>query len=905
MASSYSHYHRVIPALPSPDTLSFPANLIVGCSDCGLHGGCTRPVPGENVNPCDVMLVGQNPGYNEDKEGRPFIGQAGQYLDSLLFQCGVSRDSVCITNLLRCLTANNRVPTTAEIKACSHWLDIELGIVNPRIIVAMGAPAIARFLGRGAGTVEHLHGKPVEVDGRIILPAYHPAAALHNTTLLRQCQEDFQVLRGLVKGRDWREYHVKDEYPNPVYRVVDSVSSEKWMRNDINETGEFAIDTEICRGKLWSVQISAKPGTAWFIPIPDNFQGKYDLTDLPGTAIVHNYLFDIQYLKLREDNFTDTMTMAYLCGQSQGLKELASRLAGIKMINYSEIVHPGQQKLALAYLNKATKTQWSDPPAIEDTKWDNKKGELVTKIKHPWHISRKIDKMLNDLTDNPDTDLWDRWQSIPEEERAVVESMLGTMPESSLADIPFEQAVQYASKDADATIRVYHKLKKMVADLNLDFVLDMDLGILPMVDAMMRRGMAVDLNHYRKLSEDYDVRMRVKAAELAGMVGHPFNPASSKQVAEVVYKELGFKPTKTTTTGLVSTDDAELKKTQHPVAKGIIQYRGLLKLKSTYADNLIRSAIPDEDGTPRVHTVLTTTRVETGRLSSKMDDEGKGANLQNIPTRNKESKQIKNGFIAPDGQLIGEGDLGQVEMRTQADLARCKGLIELFLSGKDPHTTTASRLFGVPYAQASLNKYRYPCKRAGFGIIYMIGARGLSTQINEYIADLEMEGEPVDVEPWDEPTCQKFIDDYYKLYPEIRDYQMEKAAEARRYGYVRDIVGRIRYIPEINCPIRSIAEAGARQAANFPVTASAQAIIKMAMGELWRGLPKTEWADKVYWEMQIHDSMVFEVADDENVYRPFLRWMRDVMCGVVKLVVPVTVDFKVGNRWGDLQKISL
>jgi DNA polymerase-1 len=187
----------------------------------------------------------------------------------------------------------------------------------------------------------------------------------------------------------------------------------------------------------------------------------------------------------------------------------------------------------------------------------------------------------------------------------------------------------------------------------------------------------------------------------------------------------------------------------------------------------------------------------------------------------------------------------------------------------------------------------------------MIGARGLSTQINEYIADLEMEGEPVDVEPWDEPTCQKFIDDYYKLYPEIRDYQMEKAAEARRYGYVRDIVGRIRYIPEINCPIRSIAEAGARQAANFPVTASAQAIIKMAMGELWRGLPKTEWADKVYWEMQIHDSMVFEVADDENVYRPFLRWMRDVMCGVVKLVVPVTVDFKVGNRWGDLQKISL
>jgi DNA polymerase-1 len=147
--------------------------------------------------------------------------------------------------------------------------------------------------------------------------------------------------------------------------------------------------------------------------------------------------------------------------------------------------------------------------------------------------------------------------------------------------------------------------------------------------------------------------MRVKVAELAGMVGHPFNPASSLQVADVVYKELGFKPTATTATGLVSTDDAELKKTGHPVAKGIIQYRGLLKLKSTYADNMIRSAHPDENGVYRMHTVLKTTRVETGRLSSSKDDNGEGANLQNIPTRNKEGKAIKNGFIAPRKEFKG------------------------------------------------------------------------------------------------------------------------------------------------------------------------------------------------------------------------------------------------------------
>jgi len=523
---------------------------------------------------------------------------------------------------------------------------------------------------------------------------------------------------------------------------------------------------------------------------------------------------------------------------------------------------------------------------------------------------------LDGVLYNFDVDMWSRWRSIPEEERSVVESVLGAMPESSLADIPFDDALQYACRDADATLRVYYKLKKMITDLDLDFVLDMDLGILPMINSMMQSGMAVDINHFRRLSEDYDVRMRVMSEEMAGVVGHPFNPNSSDQVAVVLYDELGFKPTKMTPTGKVSTDDAELKKTGHPVAKSIIQYRGIQKLKSTYADALIEWARPDEQGIPRVHTTLKTTRVETGRLASA------DPNLQNIPTRNKESKQIKNGFIAPRHDtlsqdivsvpakdffdtLMAEGDLGQIEMRTQAHLARCKGLIELFLSGRDPHTTTASRIFGVPYEEAGQNKYRYPTKRAGFGIIYMIGAMGLSTQINEYIADLLMEGEPIDIDPWDETTCQKFIDDYYLLYPEIREYQQERLAEARRYGYVRDpISGRIRYIPEVSCPIRSIAEGGARMAANFPVTTSAQAIIKASMARLWQELPKTEWLDAKPL-MQIHDSLIWEVRDDEDYYKPFLRWVRDVMCNTISLSVPIEVDFKIGKRWAELEKIKL
>jgi len=893
-------------ALPDPETLPFPGALIRACQDCGLRAKCTAPVPGENIDPSvDVVLLGQNPGRNEDQQGRPFIGAAGQYLDSLLFQARVPRDSVAITNLVKCLTPGNRAPSALEIAACSKWLDLELAVVDPYIIVTMGYPATMHLLGRGAGTMEQLHGKPIQKDGRIILPTYHPAAALHDTALLRQCSEDFRVLQGLIDGATWRSYHVTDEYPDPDYRVVDSPELLIKMKAEVMDAGEFGLDTELCRGNLWSVQVSARPGTAWFVPLKDGFTGRVNFTDWPATAIVHHYLHDIQYVELRDNGFVDTMVMAYLVGAAQGLKELAHRLCGVKMISYTEMVRPGQQELSLAYLQGILKREWPDPPTLEETKWNNKEGEIVTRVKKPWHISRKVGKMLGDFEANVDTDLWGRWRSIPGEERIAVESALGLMPESSLADIPFDQAVAYAARDADVTLRVYHKLQKMIEKLGLDFVLHMDLRILPMVDAMMQNGMAVDLDHYRKLSEDYDHRMRLKAAELAALVGHSFNPASSQQVATVIYSELGFEPTRRTATGLVSTDDAELKKTGHPIAEGIIRYRGLHKLKSTYADNMIFSARPDESGVPRIHTVLKTTRVETGRLSSAKAEDGTGANLQNIPTRNKEAKAIKNGFIAPPGWLLVEGDLGQIELCTQAHLANCRGLIELFNRGGDPHTETAARLFNVPLDEAAKDKYRYPCKRAGFGIIYMIGPRGLSTQINEYIADLIMEGEPVDVEPWDEEACTRFIGEYYQLYPEIRKYQQRQLLHARRHGYVCDLFGRIRYIPEVTCPIRSVQEAGARMAANFAVTASAQGIIKMAMVELWEKLPETEWADNVKFLMQIHDSLVFEMLDNPDFVRGSLSWIKQIMTGVASLRVPIKVDFKVGKRWGELAKYSL
>ncbi len=835
------------------------------------------------------------------QEVKPRYGQKSVY-------CIDVEDTHCFLTpggiVHNCLTRNNAPPKPASVRACSKWLGIELGLVQPQIIVAMGAFAIRAVLGDQADTVEHLHGRPIEKDGHIILPCYHPAAGLHDTATLRFLYDDFQVLRGLLNGKTVADYAVRDEYPNPDYRVLGDDGRLDSLINEVREAGQVALDVETVDqdSKLWSVQASTQPGTGWFIPAGKMGLKSFDCVSWGADVVIHNYLHDIRFLEIDDNGFVDTMVMAYLCGLPQSLKTLANRLCGVEMRSYGEMVRPGQRRLSLDYLRRVSEKEWPNPPEIEETKWDNKAGKLVTKLKKPWHISRKIDKILTDIEAVAETDPLERWRNIPVEERACVEAKLGIMPESSLADIKFEDAVQYATRDADVTLRVKLKMEQLIHDADLDLVLYMDTRMLPMVHEMMRNGMAVDLDHFRNLSADYDARMRAKATELASIVGHPFNPSSSPQVAQVIYTELGFKPTQTTPTGLVSTDDQELKKTGHPVAKGIIEYRRLSKMKGTYSDNLVRSSIPDESGVPRIYTVLTTTRVETGRLSSKKGDNGEGAALQNIPTRSKEGMAIKMGFIAPEGKVLIEGDLAQIEMCTQAHLANCKGLIELFLSGRDPHTTTASKIFGVPYEEAKKDKYRYPCKRAGFGIIYLIGAKGLHDQIEEYISDLEMEGEPVEVAPWTEQECQKFIDEYYALYPEIKEYQMEQAGMARRYGFTVDLFGRRRFIPEVFCPIKSVNEAGLRQAANFPVTASAQGIIKTAMVELWRELPRMGWRSDVKWLMQIHDSLITEVKDDSEFLRRYIGWTRKIMTGVVKLAVPVKVDFKLGKQWGEMAK---
>lgn len=874
----------------------FPFDQIRQCSLCRLREGCTAPVPGTGLVPSPLFLLGQNPGESEDQYGEPFVGQAGRLLDTLLTGIGFSREASYITNTVKCFVRGNPSLSDAGIESCAAWLDIELNLVRPKIVLLMGAPATARMLGR-IGNMEHVHGRPVvrnEDWGTVTyLPTYHPAAGLHDTSQLRFIYEDFQVLKGLLNGRPAREFLPSDLFPSPDYKEISSESEMQALQRSIATEGLCAADVETVNDKLWSVQVSIEPGTGWFIG--DELASRFRFPD-NALVVFHHYLNDYKYI--RSKRFSDTMVAAYLVGQPQGLKELASRLCGMEMQSFDDLVSQYGKERSLDYLTRAADIEWPDPAPIVETKWDNAAGKVVSREKHPWNIGRKIQNILNKCEDDETVFPYGRWTDIDAVERKVVEQSLGELVRPSISDVPRDRAIYYACRDSDATLRVYYKLMSMIQKLDLEFVLGMDLGILPMVQDMMDTGMAVDLDHLRSLSSEYTTRMAAIARQAAEKAGRPFNPSSSPQVAEVVYGELGFKPTKFTPTKEISTDDGELKKIKHPIVRDIIEYRRLAKMKGTYADSLAEWAIPDENGIYRVHTTLKTTRVETGRLSSS------DPNLQNVPTRNKEGKKVKMSFVAPPGKVLADADYSQIEMVTLCHLSGCSRLVELFNRGGDPHTEMAARIFDVSLEEAKQEKYRYPVKRLNFGIAYLIGSQGLSNQIQEYIADLEMEGEKVEIEPWDEPTCARFIAEWYKLNPEVKDFQQDQAAIARQKGYVYDMFGRIRYIPEVYCPIRSIQEAGLRQAANLPVTASAQGIIKLAMVKLWKELPKTGWAERMRWLMQIHDSLILELDDDKEFLNEALPWVRRLMTGVVKLVVPVKADIKTGYRWGEMEKFK-
>jgi len=869
------------------------------CTACPLHEKCLGPVPGMGDLSSLIAFIGEAPGRDEDKKAKPWQGRAGRYLCALLLSIGLRFEDVFLSNVVKCRPEGNATPTVDQARFCgSRWLDMELSMMRPKILVTLGAASTRYVLKDDTLTMDHWHGVPIKREmlgfETIVLPCYHPAAGLHRTELNGQIQDDFRVLGELIKHGPERFERV-DQYPEPVYRQEYGA-----VRLDGPVT---ALDTETVEGKLWSIQVSDKPGTGYFFQQEGAFE--------PGgsTMVVHNYLYDAQFVDLPAPPRTrDTMVMAYLLGQPQSLKTLAWRLCGMEMKEYDEYVRPFRHEKMMAYLEEAKKGltlnihdpeygEWPPPPTIYDEKWDKKTQTLKVKELHPKHISKKIASILKDVekgkvTKDGPTDPWKRWHDIRSEERAVVEEVLGTPVDASLADISIEEAVTYSTRDADATLRVDDVLWPQILEQNLLHVFNVDMQTQPIAMEMMKQGIKLDMEVLKKLSGEFFGSLEEKAEEIflkseveeryldgyiPGQSAYRpkrFNPNSDAQVRTLLFTDLKFTPTKYTETGLPSVAKDEISKIDHPVIAPLKEYKHIAHLKDSFCDTLPGHV--DQDG--RIHTTIRTTRTATGRWS--MAD----PNPMQIPIRTALGRRIREAFVSEESWDLLEIDYSQIEMRVLAHVARCGSMIGLFQAGRDIHTETAAEMWGTTLDAVRADQ-RYAAKATGFGVAYGLTAHGLYNQFQE-------EG----IEGWTLDDCEEFIKDYFKLRPEVWTYQEETKGWAIRNGYVVDMFGRRRWVPEILTPDRQVKGAGERMAINMPIQGGAQGIIKMAMIKLWNLLPDS----RTRWLLQIHDSLLWEVKEDMTYY--WAKMAMPPMESIVKLSVPVIVEAKVGKNWSEMTK---
>ncbi|WP_353682063.1 DNA polymerase I [Tepidanaerobacter sp. EBM-49] len=400
---------------------------------------------------------------------------------------------------------------------------------------------------------------------------------------------------------------------------------------------------------------------------------------------------------------------------------------------------------------------------------------------------------------------------------------------------------------------------------------EVEIPLSVVLSDMEHAGIKVDLGKLQELSAKFGEKLDLLTKEIYELAGTEFNINSPKQLGEILFEKLLLPVIKKTKTGY-STDAEVLEKLRplHPIIDKILDYRFVMKMKSTYADGL--AALVDKE-TSRIYTSFNQTVTTTGRISSTEP------NLQNIPVKTEEGKHIRGVFTADGpGHLLLSGDYSQIELRVLAHMSEDPGLIDSFLKGEDIHTRTASEVFGVPLEEVTPS-LRNKAKAVNFGIIYGISDYGLAQNLG--ISNQE---------------AKEYIDAYFKRYPKVKDFIRETIASARIQGYVTTLLNRRRYIPDINSKnyhLRSFAE---RTAVNTPIQGSAADIIKIAMVNVYKALKENGLSAKIL--LQVHDELILDSRQEElSKVKDILK---DCMEHAFSLKVPLTVDIHQGYTWEEL-----
>ncbi len=430
---------------------------------------------------------------------------------------------------------------------------------------------------------------------------------------------------------------------------------------------------------------------------------------------------------------------------------------------------------------------------------------------------------------------------------------------------------------ADLTGRLMEILDTKLQIAGIDRLYrELEIPLVKVLAAMERVGIKVDLAELAAMGDRLNESITKLTAEIHDLAGEEFNINSTRQLGQILFEKLQLPVQKKTKTGYAT--GAEILETltgYHPIAEKLLEYRQLVKLKTTYIDGL--QVLVDRE-TSRLHTTFNQAVTATGRLSSTEP------NLQNIPIRLQLGREIRKAFVAsaPEHKLLA-ADYSQIELRILAHLAGDQNLIRAFNDEEDIHTRTAAEVFGLPAGEVT-SEMRRRAKAVNFGIVYGISDFGLARDIGVTRAE-----------------AKKYIENYFSRYPGVQRYLRQIIVVARDQGYVTTILNRRRYLPDLFSPNKMVRNFGERTAMNTPIQGSAADIIKLAMVKIHHELQGGEWEAKMI--LQVHDELVFDVPDRE--VSSLARLVKDQMEQVLELQVPLIVDLKVGPDWYNMAKIEV
>lgn len=453
-----------------------------------------------------------------------------------------------------------------------------------------------------------------------------------------------------------------------------------------------------------------------------------------------------------------------------------------------------------------------------------------------------------------------------------IEELIGPKgkKQKNMRDLPPGDVYEYACEDADVTLRLKNALHdELVRNDTIQLFEEVEMPLVRVLAAMELTGVRIDTETLRETSELFTLRMNKLEEEVFALAGESFNLSSPKQVGEILFDKLKIdERAKRTKTGQYVTSEEVLEKLRprHEIVDRILNYRGLKKLTSTYVDSLPTLINPS---TGKIHTSFNQTVTSTGRLSSS------NPNLQNIPVRGDDGKEIRKAFIPEPGCTFFSADYSQIELRIMAHLSGDKHMIEAFLEGDDIHASTAAKIYHKPIADVTRDERR-KAKTANFGIIYGISVFGLAERLNVPRSE-----------------ARELIDGYFATYPRVREYMDESIERARRQGYIETLLRRRRYLPDINSRNAIVRGYAERNAINAPIQGSAADIIKIAMVRIYNRFISENLRSTMM--LQVHDELNFSVVPEEReiVEQIVIHEMENAY----SLSVPLKADCGWGANW--------